>query len=168
MAVLGVLHVGLTVSDLDRSSDWYCHAFGLKEVHRQTGDNDYTRTLVGIPGAALRVAQLAMPDQGAVWPSSHTIELIEYVREPGGRVAPLPNDVGASHLAFVVDDIEAICARITASGGVLRNPPTEVTAGVNRGSRACYLHDPDGHTLELMEYGAERAAALRPAATTTT
>ncbi|MET7842222.1 VOC family protein [Streptomyces sp. NPDC005356] len=163
MAVLGVLHVGLTVRDLDRSVDWYCQVLGLKEVHRQTGDNAYTRTLVGVTGAALRVAQLAMPGQGPVWPSSHTVELIEYTREPGGRVAPQPNDVGASHLAFVVDDIDDACKSVVSSGGVLRNPPALVTAGVNRGSRACYLHDPDGHTLELMEYGPERTAALREA-----
>ncbi|MEU1300700.1 VOC family protein [Streptomyces shenzhenensis] len=161
MAVLGMLHVGLTVSDLDRAVDWYCRVLGLREVHRQTGDNDYTRTLVGVPGAALRVAQLALPGQGPGWPSSHTVELIEYIREPGGHIASRPNDVGASHLAFVVDDIEAVCARVISSGAALRNPPVTVTAGINRGGRACYLHDPDGHTLELMEYGAGRAAALR-------
>jgi catechol 2,3-dioxygenase-like lactoylglutathione lyase family enzyme len=161
MAVLGVLHAGLTVSDLDRAVDWYVTVLGLQEVHRQVGDNDYTRTLVGVPDAVIRVAQLALPGRSSRWPSSHAVELIEYTRGLGSRVGPAPNDVGASHLAFVVDDVNAVCARAIASGARLRNQPVMVTAGVNRGSKACYLHDLDGHTLEFMEYGVERAAALR-------
>lgn len=161
MPVLGILHHGLTVSDLDRSVAWYCEVIGLKEVHRQTGDNDYTRTLVGVPGAKIRVAQLSFAGRAGSWPSSHVLELIEYEKKRGAHVRPLPNDVGAGHIAFVVDDIDIICQRVKASGANLRNDPVTVSEGINRGSRACYLHDPDGHTLELMQYGAEREAQLR-------
>lgn len=161
MTMLGVLHHGLTVSDLDRSGAWYCDVLGLKEVHRQVGDNDYTRSLVGVPGASIRVAQLSFPGSDESWPSSHVIELIEYVKARGGHVRPQPNDAGAGHLAFVVDDIDAVCARVIASGAVLRSEPVTVSEGINRGSRACYLHDPDGHTLELMQYGPDREAQLR-------
>jgi lactoylglutathione lyase len=140
---------------------WYCDVLGLKEVHRQLGDNDYTRTLVGIPGASLRVAQLTFPGRDEKWPSSHVIELIEYVRGQGGHVRPEPNDIGAVHVAFVVDDIDEICSRVTTSGAALRNDPVGVSEGINKGSRACYLHDPDGHTLELMQYGPARVAQLR-------
>ncbi|MFF1933744.1 VOC family protein [Streptomyces sp. NPDC058228] len=161
MAVHGLLHAGLTVSDLDRSVEWYVNVIGLKAVHRQDGDNNYTRTLVGVPDAAIRVAQLAFPGSSSIWPSSHAIELIEYTRARGKHTAPSPNDVGASHVAFVVDDIDAVCARARRSGARLRNEPVTVTAGCNRNSRACYLHDPDGHTLELMEYGPERIAELK-------
>jgi lactoylglutathione lyase len=163
MTVLGTLHFGLTVSDLDRSADWYCNVIGLREIHRQVGDNDYTRALVGIDNAALRVAQLAMPEENTLWPSSHCLELIEYTRAKGGSVKPQPNDVGATHVAFVVSDIDEVFERVHASGVDLRNPPVMVTEGVNRGSRACYLHDPDGHTVELMQYGSEREAQLRRA-----
>lgn len=163
MTVLGTLHFGLTVSDLNRSVDWYCNVIGLREVHRQVGDNDYTRTLVGVEGAALRVAQLALPDVSTLWPSSHCLELIEYTRAQGRHVKPQPNDVGATHIAFVVSDIEEVVERVVASKVELRNPPVQVTEGVNRGSRACYLHDPDGHTVELMQYGPAREAQLRQA-----
>ncbi|WP_182481174.1 VOC family protein [Nocardioides immobilis] len=161
MLTFGVLHHGLTVSDLDRSIRWYCEVFDLVEVHRQTGDNEYTRTLVGVPGAAIKVAQLALTGQHELWPSSHFIELIEYVCAGGDALRAVPNQPGSSHLAFVVSDIETVCARVIARGGVLRNDPVTVTAGINKGSRACYLHDPDGHILELMQYGREREAQLR-------
>jgi lactoylglutathione lyase len=165
MAVFGVLHHGLTVSDLDRSIDWYCNAIGLELVHQQIGDNDYTRTLVGVPNAALKVAQLALPGSASSWPSSHVVELIEYTRAAGDCVTPEPNDVGAGHLAFVVDDIDEVCSQVVASGGRLRNEPVAVTEGINKGSRACYLHDPDGHTLEVMQYGPDREAQLRSGST---
>lgn len=161
VTTIGVLHHGLTVSDLDRSVQWYCDVLGLQEVHRQVGDNDYTRALVGVPGASVRVSQLSLPRQADSWPSSHVVELIEYTTARGVLVHPQPNDTGATHLAFVVVDIDEVCARVTASGSKLRNPPVKVSAGVNKGSRACYLHDPDGHTLELMQYGPARTAQLR-------
>lgn len=161
VSVIGVLHHGLTVSDLERSVAWYCNVLGLNEVHRQVGDNDYTRGLVGVPGASIRVAQLSLAEQPGSWPSSHVVELVEYVEAGGEHVSPRPNDIGACHLAFVVDDIDEMCRRVLSSGGTLRNEPVAVTEGVNQGSKACYLHDPDGHTLEFMQYGEARAAQLR-------
>ena len=41
--------------------------------------------------------------------------------------------------------------RIAAEGVRFRNPPVEITAGANRGGYACYFHDPDGITLELLQ-----------------
>ncbi|WP_308798210.1 VOC family protein [Agromyces silvae] len=148
--ITGILHHGMTVSDLDRSVAWYQDALGLELVHRQRQENAYTQTLVGVPGAVLEVAQLAVPG-GSGTRSSHDVELIQYVVGSTGRGEDEVSDVGVAHLAFLVNDIEAAAARVVAAGGRLRNPPVEVTAGANRGGKACYFHDPDGNTLELMQ-----------------
>ena len=39
-------------------------------------------------------------------------------------------------------------------------PPVAITAGANLGGFACYFHDPDGITLELLQPSPERLAAL--------
>ena len=72
---VGVFHFSFTVSDLDRSVDWYTDVLGMELVHRQVQDNDYTRTLVGLPDASLEIAQLKLPDV-LPGPSTHILELV--------------------------------------------------------------------------------------------
>ena len=81
--IADVLHFSFTVSDLDRSVDWYTRVLGLELVHRQRQENAYTQTLVGIPGAVLEIAQFAVPGVPPAR-STHMLELVEYIT-PRGR-----------------------------------------------------------------------------------
>ena len=158
--IADVFHLSFTVSDIDRSIDWYTRLLGLELVHRQRQDNAYTQTLVGFPGAVLEVAQLVVP---GVLParSTHMLELVEYVTPRGDRRADLPtNDVGCAHLALMVTDIHSRYARMTEAGVTFRNPPVNITEGANAGGFACYFHDPDGITLELLQPSLERMVSL--------
>ncbi|GAA3700981.1 hypothetical protein GCM10022224_078550 [Nonomuraea antimicrobica] len=158
--IADVLHFSFTVSDIERSVRWYTEVLGLELVHRQRQDNAYTRMLVGIEGAVLEVAQLKIPGAAPAY-STHMLELIEYVQARGGSPESLPtNQVGVAHLALVVTDIHERHERMRAAGVAFRNPPVEITAGANKGGWACYLHDPDGCTIELLQFSSERAARL--------
>lgn len=150
MAVRSIFHVGFVVRDLDVSVRFYADGLGLRLRHRQTQDNDYTRSLVGYEDACLRIAQFQLPDV-APPPSGHVLELIEYQTPRGGPADRERNTLGAGHLAFLVDDIEAMTARLAELGATPLNAPTEITAGINKGGKAVYLHDPDGATLELLQ-----------------
>lgn len=145
-----VFHFSFTVKDLDASIRWYRDVLGLELVHRQRGDNEYTRKLVGFPDAVIEVAQFRV---AGVVPrlSTHMLELVQYVSPEGGREAPPINFVGAAHLAFVVDDARGEYERLRAHGVEFRNPPVHITEGANAGGYACYLSDPDGITLELLQ-----------------
>ncbi len=143
-------HVSLTVSDIERSIAWYTEVLGLELVSRQRNDNAYTRAIVGMPDALLEVAFLALPRRTPGAPGI-AFELIEYVRPRGQAPALTTNLPGVAHLAFEVDDVDAALARLAAAGTHPVNPAVEVDRGVNRGMRACYLRDPDGFTLELMQ-----------------
>jgi lactoylglutathione lyase len=150
MAVHAVWHVGFSVRDLDRSIHFYAEGLGLLLIHRQDQDNPYTHALVGYPDASLRIAQFQIP--GATPPpSGHVLELIEYV-SPRGATQPVENNrIAAGHLAFEVDDIDDRAARLVEHGARLVSDPVEITAGINKGGKAVYLHDPDGITLELLQ-----------------
>ncbi|MBB5783879.1 VOC family protein [Nonomuraea jabiensis] len=146
----GVWHFSFTVSDLDRSVEFYRDLLGFALVHRQEQDNDYTRRLVGYPDAVLRVAQLAVPGQPR-GVSTHDLELVEYVRPKGAPRDPARHLPGTAHLALTVEDARAEHARLAAAGVRFVNPPEAITAGVNRGGYACYFLDPDDITLELVQ-----------------
>jgi catechol 2,3-dioxygenase-like lactoylglutathione lyase family enzyme len=150
MAVRSIFHVGFVVRDLDASIRFYSEGLGLRLRHRQTQDNEYTRCLVGYPDAKLRIAQFLLPE-GDPPESGHILELIQYDVPEGGPADLERNTIGAGHLAFLVDDIEAMTERLTALGAKPLSPPNEITEGINKGGKALYLHDPDGATLELLQ-----------------
>lgn len=150
-----VFHFSFTVSDIETSVRWYRDVLGLELVHRQRQDNDYTRRLVGMPDAVLEVAQLRIGEASPAM-STHVLELVEYVEGAGERVPLRTNNVGVAHLAFVVTDIHDEYERLRSLGVEFRSPPVEIAAGVNRGGYSCYLSDPDGITLELIQPSRER------------
>lgn len=154
-----VLHLSYTVSDLDQSVAWYTGVLGFHLIHIQVGDNDYTRTLVGIPGAVIRAAQLRLPN---VVPnlSSHHLELVQYLKEPGAEISLSVNNIGAAHIALVTTDIFGEYERVKSHGVPFRSSPVEITEGANRGGFACYLSDLDGFTIELLQPSPERCAQL--------
>jgi catechol 2,3-dioxygenase-like lactoylglutathione lyase family enzyme len=158
--IADVLHFSFTVSDLDRSVDWYTRVLGLDLVHRQRQENAYTQTLVGIPGAVLEIAQFAVPGVPPAR-STHMLELVEYITPRGRDLGELPtNSAGCAHLALMVTDIHERHGRMVEAGVVFRNPPVAITEGANKGGYACYFHDPDGITLELLQPSPERLRHL--------
>jgi catechol 2,3-dioxygenase-like lactoylglutathione lyase family enzyme len=163
--IADVLHFSFTVSDIDRSIDWYTRVLGLELVHRQHQENEYTDALIGIPGIALEVAQFRLPTVASPY-SSHMLELIQYSRGADPTVVDLPtNRVGVAHLALLVDDIHERYERMLNENVAFQNPPVMITAGANLGGYACYFRDPDGITLELLQFSRERAALVGLGAT---
>ena len=53
------------------------------------------------------------------------------------------------HLAYEVDDIYALCARLMNQGVVIRRPP--------RDGRMAFIQSPDGHSIELLQRGQAKA-----------
>jgi catechol 2,3-dioxygenase-like lactoylglutathione lyase family enzyme len=156
----GVHHVGITVSDLERAIDFYHGMLGLGFVNEPSPlfDSPELGPAVGVPGAALRQVSLAMGDA--------TLELLEYVRPPSPVDAPLPqNALGAQHVAFLVDDIEAKRAELEGKGVEFYSDVNVVDDGVLAGWRWVYFSDPDGNALELVEVAytrsQERAEGIR-------
>jgi catechol 2,3-dioxygenase-like lactoylglutathione lyase family enzyme len=156
-----VLHFSFTVSDIKAATKWYVDVLGLELVHTQRQENAYTPELVGIPGAILEIAQFRIP---GVSPghSTHMLELVEYVQPRLPRSDQETNRVGVAHLALLVTDIHERYEWLASQGVRFRNPPVEITAGVNQGGWACYFHDPDGITLELLQRPTTPRGGVRP------
>ena len=157
--IADTLHFSFTVSNIERSIAWYTEVLGLELVHRQHQDNDYTRKLVGIPDAILETAMFKIPGLDSKY-STHMLELIAYTSPAGEKISLATNNVGVAHLALMVDDIHERYDRMSGQGVRFRNPPVEITEGANRGGWACYMHDPDGISIELLQPSETRQRAL--------
>jgi catechol 2,3-dioxygenase-like lactoylglutathione lyase family enzyme len=139
-------HVGIPVSDLDRSVAWYEHVLGLVLDKRAPSSGVELSRAVEVPSAEMNVAFLAVGDH-------LLLELLEYT-SPRGKPYALANcDVGAVHVCFQVDDIQAAHADLTAAGIAFNHPPIELgpDAGDLEGYWFAYFRDPDGVQLELFQ-----------------
>lgn len=100
MAV-NVRHIGIVVSDLKRAIDLYQSFLGCEIVNEYSGlSGTYQEKLVGIKKVKMNVAILRTND-------NNRIELLEYENFPGKKRDPvLSNDIGASHFALNVENID--------------------------------------------------------------
>jgi catechol 2,3-dioxygenase-like lactoylglutathione lyase family enzyme len=152
-------HVGITVNDLDASIRFYHDVLGLQFSNEPSPwfDGAELGPAVGVPGAALRQVSLLVGET--------TLELLEYKSPPSETTSPLKsNSRGASHVAFLVDDIETEKAALEAKGIEFFSPVNVVDEGVLAGWRWVYFNDPDGYPLELVEVayvnGEDRRAGI--------
>jgi catechol 2,3-dioxygenase-like lactoylglutathione lyase family enzyme len=142
----GLHHIGITVKDLDESIRFYHDVLGLQFSSEPSPwfDGEGLGTAVGVPGAALRQVSLLLGDT--------MLELLEYKSPPSETAGPLgSNSLGASHVAFLVDDIEAKKAELGSKGIEFYSEVNVVDEGVLAGWRWVYFEDPDGYPLELVE-----------------
>ena len=144
--VTGVDHVGVTVSDVDRSLGFWRDLLGLEVVGRGIVEWEHLDRLVALEGTRIEWCELALPGGGKV-------ELSRYHRPAGEALAPgEENEPGRSHLSLLVDDLAAMLALLRAHGVAARSDePVEIPLGAYAGGRAAYVFDPDGVELELIE-----------------
>jgi glyoxylase I family protein len=147
MTLKAIHHAGLVIRDLDRSIYFYHDILGLPFANEPTPwfSGPQLETGVGVPGAVLR--------QVSLWVGEHsTLELIEYQNRPASSTSPVPNNfMGAAHVCLLVDDIQAKKADLETKGVTFYSDVNVVDEGPLAGWRWCYLSDPDGLALELVE-----------------
>ena len=118
------LHTMVRVSDLDQSLDFYCNLLGLKEVRRKD-----------VPQGRFTLVFLAAPgDEQAQVELTHNWDPEDY---GGGR--------NFGHLAYLVDDIYAVCRRMADGGVTINRPP--------RDGHMAFVRSPDGISIELLQKG---------------
>jgi catechol 2,3-dioxygenase-like lactoylglutathione lyase family enzyme len=144
-------HVGITVRDLNASIYFYHDLLGL-EISTEPSpwfDGPELGRGVGVPGAALRQVCLRLGDT--------MLELLEYRTPPSETGRPLlSHSVGASHVAFLVDDIRTTKSELEKKGVRFFSDINVIDDGVLAGWRWVYFSDPDGYPLELIQHAYER------------
>jgi catechol 2,3-dioxygenase-like lactoylglutathione lyase family enzyme len=143
MHVTRLTHLGICVSDIERSLRFYRDVLGCKEVGRLELEDETTAVFNGFQEVKVRAIYLERDG----W----RLELIEFP-VPGwiGPQEPRPmNRVGLTHLSFRVDDLDAACAQVEAAGGGVLHATRLARPGLP--TRAIMAYDPDGTRLELIQ-----------------
>lgn len=145
-----VWHTSWTVSNLERSIAFYRDLLGFELFSVSTRVGRFIETVVGFDKAELKIAALRIPG-APVGASNHHLELIEYVAPKGIKLDLKTCNVGAAHLALGTNDIHETHERLAKAGVTFVSPPVRIETGPRPGGYACYLRDPDGFTIELVQ-----------------
>lgn len=145
-------HVGFSVRSLEAALEFWIDGLGARLERTGEMGGDFLAQVTGARDARVRMAMLSLAGQA--------IELLEY-HGPDRPVAPSrPFDAGVAHLALVVDDIDAILARIAVYDWTPQGTPQTMTTGTRAGTRVIYAVGPDGATIEFMQPPSASAARV--------
>ena len=154
MSAVNVVSVSVTVSDMERSVDFYSTILSCVKINDREVTGQDIDQLYGLNDITLRLVTLQLGEQ--------MMELIEFIT-PKGRPIP-PNlrslDRAFQHIAIVVSDMEKAYQQIEhydGPYGILSktsNSPQTIPNWnrVAGGIQAFYFKDPDGHNLELIHF----------------
>lgn len=134
-----VSHIGICVSDLERSLRFYCDGLGFTRAEQHAIGNEFADALE-VPRDVVLTSQFITRE-------GLSIELLHYQSPAAhGRPSETRNQLGLTHLSFVVDDLDRAAERLVECGGKL----LETTVTKQEGIHLLFVSDPDGVRVELM------------------
>ena len=119
-----LIHTCYRITDIDRSVAFY-EALGLEERRRMELPDGATNVFMGLPGDGDR---------------------LELTYNPGVESYDL--GTGYGHVAMTIPDMQAALAELDKQGIQPEKPPYTVRDG---GSLLCFVRDPDGYRIEILE-----------------
>ena len=120
-----LIHTCYRIFEIDRSVDFYSR-LGFEELARMPIRDEAVNVFMGMPGDGARLELTWNKDQGE----------------------PYEIGTGYGHIALAVEDLDGALASLAESGIEPEKPPYSVREG---GSRLCFVRDPDGYRIELIE-----------------
>jgi lactoylglutathione lyase len=124
-----LIHTCYRVTDPERSVAFY-EALGFEKRRELPIRDEAVNYFLGIPGKEVPELEL-----------TYNFETPEGGYELG---------TGYGHIAVTVEDLDRTLAALAEKGIEPERPPYSVREG---GSRICFVRDPDGYRVELIERG---------------
>lgn len=126
---MSLIHTCYRIGDIDRSIEFY-KALGFNEVRRVPIRDEAINVFLGLPDDDLEPR----------------LELTYNF----GQQEPYEIGNGYGHIAITTADLDAALAQLAQQGIEPEKPPYSIREG---GSRLCFVRDPDGYRIELLERG---------------
>ncbi|MEK5036742.1 VOC family protein [Sporosarcina sp. FSL K6-3457] len=142
MKIYRIDHVGIIVKDLPAAKAFFLD-LGLEVLGEAEVKGEWVERIIGLTDVRQTVVMLGMLDGQA------TLELVKF-HTPSDEKAiqqSFANTLGIQHIAFAVEDIEAIVAKLKKKGAELFGE----IQNYENAYKLCYVRGPEGVILELAE-----------------
>jgi catechol 2,3-dioxygenase-like lactoylglutathione lyase family enzyme len=141
---LGIDHSAIGVADTARSEGFYEKLLGMAAAYRSVNRGPTQESLDGTFGAIVQITGLRPPAS-----TGPGVEFLEYRTPATGRPGPVDaqsNDIDHVELAFKVDDLDGLVAKLRDARAPFVSPDA---VKLGEGARAAMVRDPDGHAILL-------------------
>ena len=140
--IAAIRHVGLVVTDIDKSIKFWCETLGFKVMRQMEEMGPHIDAMMGLKDVRVTTAKLSAPD-------GNMLELLCFQSHPDkARWEGKPYSTGFTHIAMTVNDIDETCSRLRKLGVHL---PAEPQLSLDGRVKVIYATGPEGVLLELVE-----------------
>lgn len=133
-------HVGMTVPNLDEAIQFFEDALGAKLLWRV---GPFHETPTGVPIKNIENAMLRLGP-------NLNVEVMTFEADQQNKTMPSNIDVGATHIAFFVDNIRAAADSLQKHGAELMRGPIQAKGDVKKGEEIWYFKTPWGAFMEIL------------------
>lgn len=137
-----VRHSGIVVTNMEKSLKFYRDLLGLKIERSMDESGSYLDNMLNLENVKVKTVKMSAPDGFTL------IELLEFNYPEGSVNKRRINDLGASHIAFTVSDLDKMYETLQSSGVKFNAQPQLSPDGY---AKVTFCLDPDDTPIELVE-----------------
>ncbi len=140
--MMGTRHTGIVVENLEIAQRFYL-GLGFSVQSEDVEEGPFIDQVTGLDKVKLKWVKMKLPD-------GSLLELLQYQQPTRGqkKTKQLSNEMGVSHVAFTVKNMDRICEQIVRLGGGLVNEPALTE---NSRFKVAYCYDVEGNLFEIVE-----------------
>ena len=137
-----VRHIGIVVKNIENSLKFYRDLLGLQIQRAMNESGEYIDNMLGFKDVKVKTVKMSAPNGLTL------VELLEFDVPKGSDLPRHVNDLGTSHVAFTVSNIDEIYSKLKQSGIKFNASPQLSPDGY---AKVTFCLDPDNIPVELVE-----------------
>jgi len=134
-------HIGIVVDDPEKTLCFYRDVLGLKTKREMVEAGKYIDNLSDLKGVKVKTIKMSADD-------GNLIELLYYGSHPRKSINRDICDIGYSHIAFTVENLDYEYKRLKEKGIKFNCIPQISPDGK---AKVVFCRDPEGNLIELVE-----------------
>lgn len=139
--IKNIRHTGIVVIDLEASLYFYRDLLGFHLEKQMEEMGDYIDNILSLRNVKITTVKMSSP-------SGQMIELLKYHSHPKDQRTREICEIGISHIAFTVDNLDVEYGRLKDEGIQFNSPPQLSPDGY---AKVTFCRAPEGTLIELVE-----------------
>lgn len=135
-------HIGIAVTNMEKSLHFYRELLGLKIVRSMDESGECINNMLSLKEVKVKTVKMSA-NNGVTM-----IELLEFKSHPKEKQSREIYEIGVSHVAFTVNNLNKTYEFLSKSGVKFNAPPQISPDGY---AKVTFCQDPDGTPVELVE-----------------